>query len=401
MKTKTRNIAFLAMITVLAFTSCKKTDVNPNTSSSQSSLQDMISENGTNPDEVIFSNATNNVSSLNHFYIESNKKSKNTIYVFTQKQTGQIVLEDEVASGGYGTGISLGSQGALCVSKDYDLLFAVNPGSNSVSSFRINPNTGGLKLLFTATTNGQLPNSVTVYGNKLFVLNNLSSSICGYTFSANGFLSPIAGSEHNLSGVNVDAPQIKFQPDGYAIYVTEKETNLIDKFSLNDKGAITSAIQIPSQGVEPFGFDYARENKYMVVSNAGNGSSGAGSATSYKFTNSGLDNINGAVSNFETAPCWVATTKHGAFAFVANAGSNNISSYYIDRNGVLTLIKAVAAQDGKTPLDLAVSSDNKFVYSFYSGSHSVVVYKRMPAGVIEYADKVTVLPAFAAGLATY
>lgn len=401
MKLKSNVILLTAIVTMLTFAACKKTDVAPLTTESQSSLEVKMSENGTNPDEAIFSNPVSNVSSLNHFYIESNKKNKNTIFVFTQKPNGQIVLEDEVASGGYGSGEGLGSQGALCVSKDYNLLFAVNPGSNSVSSFRINSNTGGLKLLFTATTNGQLPNSVTVHGNKLFVLNNLSSSICGFTFSANGFISPIPGSEHKLSGMNVDAPQIKFQPDGYAIYVTEKKTDLIDKFSLNDDGAVTSVIQIPSHGVEPFGFDYAREGKYMIVSNAGDGASGAGSTTSYKFTNSGLDDINGAVSNYETAPCWVATTKHGAFAFVANAGSNSISSYYIDRNGVLTLIKAVAAQDGKVPLDLAVSPDNKFVYSFYSGSHSVVAYKRMPAGVIEYADKVTVLPAYAAGLAVY
>lgn len=390
-------IAVSAIITVSAFTSCSKTENNLVPAST--SLSEKISENGSNPDEAIFSKSAS-TAAPNHFYIESNKRSKNTILVFSQGSNGQLILNDEVTSGGYGSGEVLGSQGALAISKDYNLLFAVNAGSNSISSFRINSNTGGLTLLFTVYTNGQLPNSVTVHGNKLYVLNNLSSSINGYTFTSNGFLSPIAGSDHNLSGMHVDAPEIKFQPDGYAVYVTEKETNLIDKFSLNDKGAITSAIQIQSHGIEPFGFDYARDNRYMIVSNAANGFSGAGSVTSYNFTPQGLTDINEA-GDFETAPCWVATTRYGVFAFIANAASNNISSYYIDRTGVLTLIKPVAAADGKTPLDLSVSADNRFVYVIYSGSHSVVAYNRRAAGAIEYTDKVTTLPEYAVGLAVY
>lgn len=400
MKLKTNIIGTTAIFAALFLASCNKTEIKPSdslTQSPQSSLQDKISENGTNPDEAIFSKAAG-TDVPNHFYIESNKRSGNTILVFTQRSNGQIILTDEVKSGGYGSGEALGSQGALAVSKEYDLLFAVNPGSNSVSSFRINSRTGGLTLLYTAYTNGQLPNSVTVHNNKLYVLNNLSSSINGYTFTPNGFLSPIAGSEHNLSGMQVDAPQIKFQPDGYAVYVTEKETDLIDKFSLDENGVITSAIQIQSHGIEPFGFDYVRDNRYMIVSNANDGITG--SATSYKFTNSGLGYVNQA-ADFEGASCWVATTQYGVFAYTSNTSSNNISSFYVDKNGVLTLIKPVAAADGKKPIDISASADNRSVYVIYSGSHSVVAYKRMTAGVIEYVDKVTTLPDYAVGLAVY
>ncbi|MEP6684367.1 MAG: beta-propeller fold lactonase family protein [Parafilimonas sp.] len=397
---RTSTVFMLSAVMVLfLFASCKKTDINPATSTAESSIENKMSENGANPDEAIFKtlpNATTN----NHFYIESNKKSKNTILVFAQQQNGQLVLKDEVSSGGYGYGEALGSQSALAVSKNYNLLFAVNAGSGSISSFRINENTGALQLLFTASSNGQLPVSLSVHENKLFVLNAISSSICGYSFTPDGFLTKIEGAEHNLSAVNADGAQIKFQPDGAALYVTEKATNKIDKFILDKNGAVTASIIIQSQGVEPFGFDYARNNRFLVVSNAANGFSGAGSCTSYKFTNAGLSDVNGAVSNFETAPCWVATAKFGVFAFVSNTGTNNLSSYYIDANGALTLIKAVAAADGKAPIDIAVSDDNRFVYVIYSGSHTVAAYKRKPSGIIEFVDKVTTLPDFAAGLVT-
>ena len=155
MKLKTNIISVSAICAVMVFASCNKMETKPSdalTESSQSSLQDKISENGTNPDEAIFSKS-DSINATNYFYIESNKKSKNTILAFSQNSNGQLILNDEVTSGGYGYGQALGSQGALAVSKEYNLLFAVNPGSNSISSFRINAATGGLKLLFTVNSN--------------------------------------------------------------------------------------------------------------------------------------------------------------------------------------------------------------------------------------------------------
>lgn len=321
--------------------------------------------------------------------------------MFKQNTNGSLVLLDEIASGGYGLGEHLGSQGALAISESDHLLFAVNAGSNSVSSFRIKSD-GNLQLLFTANTLGQLPNSVTVHGNLLYVLNNRSSNISGFSFAPNGFMTAIAGSTHDLSAMNVDAPQIKFQPDGAALYVTEKATNIIDKFNVNASGKITSAVQITSHGVTPFGFDFARSPQYLVVSNAANDFSGAGSCTSYKDNGAGsLETVNGAVSDFQSAPCWLATTKNGAFAFVANTASNAISSYYIDKAGALTLIKSVAAKTGGKPADIIVSADNRFVYNINGGSHSLYGYERMNAGAIKIVEKVTVLPQFAVGLVAY
>ena len=54
-------------------------------------------------------------------------------------------------------------------------LFAVNQGSNSVSSFRIKPN-GGLELVGTFASGGVQPDSVGIAGNKLYVSNRGDST---------------------------------------------------------------------------------------------------------------------------------------------------------------------------------------------------------------------------------
>ncbi len=399
---KTLHYLFVLSIAFLLLASCNKSDTNllPQTSAANTATDKLTSENGNNPDELALQTAASLTSS--YLYTESNAKGGNIIIEFTQTGNGLLINRNEFASGGRGTGEALNSQGALCVSRDMNLLFAVNAGSNTISSFRIQPN-GALRLLFTLNSNGNLPRSLAIHGNILYVLNEQSANICGFTVDANGFFSKIAGSVHNLSSLTgVDAPQIGFEPDGKAVYVTEKATNLIDKFDLDDNGAITSAMYIPSTGITPFGFDFSLRAKAMVVSNAANGATGAGSSTSYQLNGTGgLKAVNGAVGNFETSSCWLSATKYGSFAFVSNTSSNNISSYYIDTDGALTLLKPVAAQDGSKPIDIVVSYDDKYIYNINSGSHTLSEYKRFPGGTLKLIGAITSLPQYAVGLVSY
>ena len=116
----------------------------------------MVAEDGNNPDEVLSSpNGINNrTSNSSHVYIESNDASQNVVLVFKQQADGRLSLESQTASGGKGFGGGLASQGALALDKSNNLLFAVNAGSNSVSSFRIK-NDGSLELLNTESTRGK------------------------------------------------------------------------------------------------------------------------------------------------------------------------------------------------------------------------------------------------------
>ena len=404
MKTSHHLLPFFMGIAFLPLASCNKMDKNlqpPASAAAATATDKMVSENGTNPDELALQSVAS-LSSSSYLYTESNAKGGNSIIEFTQTSNGSLINRNEFASGGSGTGEALNSQGALCISRAMNLLFAVNAGSGTISSFRIHPN-GSLQLLFTLSSNGVLPRSLAMHGNILYVLNNESANICGFTVEANGFFSKIAGSIHNLSSLTgVDAPQIGFAPDGKAVYVTEKVTNLIDKFDLDNTGAITSVKFIPSTGVTPFGFDFSLRAKAMVVTNAAEGGSGAGSCTSYQLSGyGGLKAVNGAVGNFETSPCWLATTRYGAFAFVSNTSTNNISSYYVDTDGAITLLKPVAAQNGSKPIDIAVSYDDKYVYNINSASYTLSEYKRLPGGALQLVGTISTLPQYAVGLVSY
>jgi 6-phosphogluconolactonase len=397
---KTPGLLAIAM-SILLFTACKKENqLSPAQNTVSTSMRDMISENGNNPDEAIF--APDVVAGGGGYvYTESNAAGQNSILVFKQEATGMLTMQQQVNSGGAGLGAGLGSQGALVLNETHEWLFAVNAGDNTVSSFSVAAD-GNLTLKHTVASGGTTPNSVTVHGNILYVLNTGSSSICGFTVGADGWLSKIEGSWHALSDTAVDAPQISFEPTGRALYVTEKATNKIDRFTLKANGAIASADFMPSTGETPFGFDYGRNKHFLIVSNAVGGLEAAGSCTSYSLTaNDMLNDRNGAVPNFQGAPCWVATSKHGAFAYVGNTGSNSISSYYISETGNLYLVNAVAALAGLATIDLEVSTDNRYTYAIGAVSRTLETFERKPFGQLSHIGTVTSLPEFAVGLAVY
>ena len=106
-------------------------------------------------------------------------------------------------------------------------LFAVNAGSNSVSSFKIN-NDGTLELKHTESSGGTTPISVCVYDNLLYVVNAASADINGFTIGWDGSFTPIDGSHKSLSDITAGPAQIAFSPQGNSLLVTEKVNDTDD-----------------------------------------------------------------------------------------------------------------------------------------------------------------------------
>ena len=214
-------------------------------------------------------------------------------------------------------------------------------------------------------------------------------------------MSYIVGSSKPLSATSVDAPQILFTPDGDRVIVTEKATNIVGSFKIKNDGSVNSGVFTNSVGQTPFGFEFARDN-YMIVSNAVGGAAGAGSATSYTVGNNGVvHDINGARANYASAPCWVAVTEFGRFAYTTNTASNNISSYYVAPFGGLYLVESEAATSDMGPLDIVVAANNYHVYVVNAGSHTITEYHRKLLGGLELIGRESGLPAGTTGLAIY
>ena len=101
-------------------------------------------------------------------YTETNSASENQLQVYETLPDGNPTLTAEIATGGLGNGAGLGSQGALALSVSHRFVFAVNAGSNDVSSLEIGPH--GLKLVSKVSSGGTTPISLTTYGDLLYVL---------------------------------------------------------------------------------------------------------------------------------------------------------------------------------------------------------------------------------------
>src|SRR5256886_3349886 len=85
----------------------------------------------------------------------------NAVVVYQRGADGSLTPDGLFATGGLGTGSSLGSQGGVIVSDDHQLLFAVNAGDNTISSYRIRPD--GLELADTASSGRTMPPSAAFF----------------------------------------------------------------------------------------------------------------------------------------------------------------------------------------------------------------------------------------------
>jgi len=330
----------------------------------------------------------------------------------TITQTGTPVSTGGVGSAGTGQppfGFPIvDSSGSTNLTPDGKVLFVVNSGDNSISSFRTT--SAGPVLVSHVSSGGTLPISVTSHGNMVYVVNEESANIKGWTFDSTGHLTPIAGSVESLSvpfnpthppdptkptGV---AAAIGFSPSGQQLVVTIRglpaPNGTIDVFSVDWHGAAGPAVGHQSPTPNPFGFSFAGQNN-LLVSDAGfvatpsgtatdpggspplpqDPSQFFGSAASFKLSPSGGLTFKGDYPDGGRAACWLVVSKDGRYAFASNtlaspagspagigSGKGAISTFAISPHGRLTLLGQTDASPGGFPGDEAVSSDGKFLY---------------------------------------
>src|SRR5215212_10003803 len=125
-------------------------------------------------------------------YAQTNDPAANQIVVYKRAADGQITERARVATGGKGAATTppfgfpiVDSQGSLELTKNGRLLFAVNAGDDSISSFRVHKH-GGLTLVDREASGGDLPVSIDTQRKLLYVVNSLSPNISGLRFKPNG-----------------------------------------------------------------------------------------------------------------------------------------------------------------------------------------------------------------------
>jgi 6-phosphogluconolactonase len=332
-------------------------------------------------------------------YALTNSPAGNEVLVYGRNADGSLTPAGSFATGGTGTGGGLGSQNSVIVSEEHQLLFAVNAGSNSISSFRIRPQQG-LELVSTISSGGTMPTSVAFHHGLLYVLNaGVPNNISGFTVGNDGTLAPLADSTRPLSDVATGPAQVSFDDTGSVVIVTERTTNRIDTYTVGGDGRLSSPIVHSSVGPVPFGFAVDKRNT-LFVSEAGAG----GGASTYRVgTDGSLTPVSAMLMTGQRAACWAVVTKNGRYGYVTNAGTGNISGFAIGQDGSAALLNAdgMTAITAGNPTDVAVSHDSKYLYARVGATSSIAVFAIGEDGSLTLLPAQMGTPAGIVGLAAY
>jgi 6-phosphogluconolactonase len=331
-------------------------------------------------------------------YAITNSTAGNAVIAWDRHADGSLGDARSYPTGGLGTGAGLGSQGAVTVDADHELLFAVNAGSNDVSSFRITRH--GLVLADRIASGGTSPVSVAVFDDLVYVLNaGTPNNVSGFRVDDDGDLHALAGSARPLSADSTAPAQVGFSADGRTLVVTEKATSRIDTYAVGARGRLRGPVVHDSAGPTPYGFAITRRNT-MLVSEAGAG----GGASSYVIgRRSTLRTASSNVMTGQRAACWTVVTPSGRFGYVVNAGTGNISGFRLGADGTATLLDAdgVTASTGSNPTDAVISRDGAFLYARVAATQQVAIFRIGADGSLTALDPLSGTPAGLAGLAGY
>ena len=410
--------------------------------------------------------STQNVTAPNAggVYVMTNELYGNQVASYARNFDGTLEFLGSVFTGGIGSDAFDGPEGldplisayAIEKTEDNRFVLAVNAGSKTVSSFRVEPDRT-LSLVDIGFTRGVGPNSIAISGSLVYVSNiaqlggsfagepDQEGSIVGFTLDADGMLQSIPGSLTNLDN---RPSAVRFSPDGSKLLVTSinsgssalasgSEDELvvfdIDAAGLPTRvaqaGPVTSTLR--GNGVRnlpsAIGFEVVEDatgRDIVVVTEARefqpDGSPPAfpalqtGSVSTWELAPTGelfplqldvLADESGSLDGSRTA-CWLAFSADQGTFWVSNAIEASLSAYSFGADGSIQLENGVAAQGnpavdpdpaiafGETDgwIDLDVSDDGQFLYQLYGLAGTVGVFRIEADGLVLVEEVVGDIP---------
>ena len=332
-------------------------------------------------------------------YVQTNDATGNEVIAFSRAEDGALARLGRYSTGGRGTGLRhLASAGSVVLSDDGRWLLVVNAGSDELSLFAVQPN--GLRLADRAGSGGSKPTSVAVRGTLVYVLNNGTPSISGFTL-ADGKLTELGGSTRPLSSADADPAQVSFT-DGRVLIVTERGTNTISSYLIDEHGYAQNPATIKASGQTPYGFGLTADG-LLIISEAFGGATGAAAASLYAVSGAGeLTMVSGSVGDTRSEVCWVALTKDDRFAYVTNFGDGTVSCYEITADRSLRLHEPVAGSTGqgeKGIRDEAISGDGRYLYAINADAQKLCGWAVGHGGQLRPVGEFGGVPDTVAGLA--
>lgn len=317
-------------------------------------------------------------------YAMTNDSAGNEILVYYRNRSGGLrkLRGGRVSTGGTGGSVTdavdpLGSQASLIYDEMHDMLFAVNAGSDTVTGF----DTSLVGLPFTwnrkiAASGGNIPVSLAVLEDKLFVLNaGGTGSVATIEIGPHGGLTLIDSFDLGLAPQATTPPfdqvmapgQIGVDALARQLIVTYGGGQAVLTIALDDDGLPAGpVVSTPSPGVVPFAFDVTPYGS-ILVAEAG---SGAVSAYDPSVGGAPLRLVAAMVATNQVATCWIVVHP-GGYAYVTNTGSDTLSQYQYTRTGGLALVEAIAATATGAPTDMTIADGGSFIYTLNAASGEI------------------------------
>jgi 6-phosphogluconolactonase len=355
---------------------------------------------------------------VGRMYTETNGKA-NRVLIFNRFANGKLALAGSVATGGAGgfqpqpgcTPVCpfLDTQNEVVSTAGGKLVFVVNAGSSTITSFAAT--TTGLHKVAVVPSQGKFPNSLTIHGHWLYVLNNDSDSIAGFKFNSAGHLTAIAGSTQALVGGALPGipRQIGFDNTGRVLMVSllanmagpppaGGTANTIDTFPVSAGGVAGAGAAHNATGNFPFAFAFNKQNQ-SIMAQVNMLTPTPGTAQRYS---AGGAPIGAGVTTKQFAPCWVVVTKNGRYAYIVNTGGgapggSTVAEYRVASSGAMTLLGTAATPPQFLKTDEGLSADNKYLYvvaplagggATTAGQVSLIdEYKVLPNGKLKLIGK--------------
>ena len=338
----------------------------------------------------------------------TNNTASNSITAFSRSTDGTLTKQSSTRTGGMGTGGPEDSaNGLILANVDGEtsptntkgapkFLLALNGGSDSISVLRNDPS--GLKLVDMEDSQGTRPISITINRGVAYVLNAGSfmcsgigdqPSISGFTFDADGQLTPIPGSTRPLSGIpNSGCTQVSFDKTGNVVIVDEQQADVITTYTRRADGTLSAPMPQQTTGNGPFGLTLTQRNQLLTTENFG-AAPGQGALASYAIDErtGTLTGLSPSVRNGQSDTCWVAITDDNRFAFTSSFGDDGgISSYRVQPDGGLVLLNSQAATVGGGSSDVALSGDSRYLYVKNSVQGTVTSFRIENDGALTRLD---------------
>jgi 6-phosphogluconolactonase (cycloisomerase 2 family) len=298
--------------------------------------------------------------SAEYVYVESNiaTANGNSIYAFMRESNGHLqqIPGSPFPTGGAGiqyTGFNLGpfdSDQEIITNADHTLLFAVNPGSDSVAVFHIEDN-GALNPVDGSPfpSGGADPVSLALQGNTLFIANQSgdfgrpTTVLPNYTamrLRANGSLVPIGSetndSSHSFEGTISTASggspsQAYLVPGSNLLFGDDFLSGLIHPFRFDSDGQLHALGSIALPATEfndtttprfPLGLWSHPKQPILYV-----GYVTANKVGVYRYSAEGWLQFIRTVPNKGQGICWIRANNSGTRLYTTDTGTNQVSVY--------------------------------------------------------------------------